>query len=361
MDGLIPRHGTRRWQAVARLLVILCPLGFAGTPARAVDQPASEVVTAHAQTITRTLNGSGQVEPMVIVQIRATSPGTLDRLTLLPGSMVAANQLLAHIGGPRMQTLLTTREQDLYSARARVDAATRKLAIVQRLLAEQLATRQAVVAAESNLAVARAAESTADAQLREAREDRIVRAPAAGTVVAVQAANGEQVSAGETLLTLQPAGQLWIHATFYGADARLLRVGMTGRFEPAGDGGAIAVRIATIASRLAADAGLGVGLVATAPASAAALINGEWGSISLEGPSSRMVVVPTRALILDGGRWWVLVRTPHGDQPQQVTPGPVNGWETSIASGVQPGQQVVVTDAYLEYHRNIAHAYTPSD
>lgn len=339
--------------------MILCTLGSPGTPARAVDRSAGEVATAHTQTITRTLRGYGQVEPIAIVRVRAASPGTLSDLTLLPGSIVAAHQLLAHIGGPRMRALLTAREQDVRSARARADAATRKLAIVQHLLVDQLATRQAVVAAESDLAAARAAESTADARLREAREDGIVRAPAAGTVVAIQAASGEQVSAGETLLTLQPAGQLWIHATFYGADTGLLRVGMTGRFDPAGDGGPIAVRIATIASRLAADAGLGVDLVATAPASAAALINGEWGSISLEGPSSQMVVVPTRALILDGGRWWVLVRTPHGDRPQAVTPGPAQGWQTAIASGVQPGQQVVVTDAYLEYHRSIARAYTP--
>lgn len=298
---------------------------------------------------------------MAIVQVRVSNPGTLDGLTLLPGSIVAATQILAHIGGPRMQALLTAREQDLHRARARAEAATRKLAIVERLLADRLATRQAVVTAQSDLAAARADESTADAQLREIREDRIVRAPVAGTVVAVQAANGEQVSAGQALLTLQPAGRLWIRATFYGADARLLSVDMTGQFQPADGSAAIAVRIATIASRVATDSGLGVGLVATAPTSAAALINGEWGSVSLEGPSSRMVVVPTRALIVDGGRWWVLVRTPHGDQARPVTPGPVHGWETSIASGLEPGQQVVVTDAYLEYHRSIAHAYTPPD
>lgn len=341
--------------------MILCTLGFIGTPAMAADQPASDVATARARSMTHTLSGYGQVEPMAIVQVRTSNPGTLAGLTLLPGSVVAANQVLAQLRGPRMRALLTAGEQALHSSQARADAAKRKLAITERLLADRLATRQAVVAAESDLAAARATESTADAELREVRADRIVRAPAAGTIVAVQVANGEQVSAGQALLTLQPAGQLWIHATFYGADARLLLVGMTGHFRPAGDGATIAVRIATIGPRLAADAGLGVNLVATAPASAAALLNGEWGSVSVEGPSSPMVVVPTRALILDGDRWWVLVRTPHGDEARQVTPGPVHGWETSIASGVEPGEQVVATDAYLEYHRKIAHAYTPPD
>lgn len=374
VDGLIPWRGTRQWRTIARLLAILCTLASTGVPAIAADQPASEVatvhaadqaasevVTANARTITRTLSGYGQAEPMAIVQVRVSNPGTLDGLTLLPGSIIAANQILAHVGGPRVQALLTAREQALHSAQARADAATRKLAIAERLLAERLATRQTVITARSDLAAARAAETTADAQLREVRENRIVRAPATGTVVAVHAANGEEVSAGQTLLTLQPAGQLWIHATFYGADARLLRVGMTGRFQPAGDDAPIAVRIEAIGSRLAADAGLEVDLVATAPASAAALLNGEWGSVSIEGPSRRMVVVPTRALILDGGRWWVLVRTPHGDEARQVTPGPVQGWETTIGSGVTPGQQVVVTDAYLEYYRSIAHAYTAPD
>ena len=74
-----------------------------------------------------------------------------------------------------------------------------------------------------------------------------------------------------------------------------------------------------------------------------------------------MMAVPTRALILDRARWWVLVRTPQGDRQQQVVPGPTSGWTTCIARGLSPGDQVVVENAYLEFHRRIAQRYTPPE
>jgi cobalt-zinc-cadmium efflux system membrane fusion protein len=71
--------------------------------------------------------------------------------------------------------------------------------------------------------------------------------------------------------------------------------------------------------------------------------------------------VPTSALVLDRGRWWVLVRTARGDRPQPVVPGPALGWRTWIAAGLRAGQQVVAKDAFLKYHRDIAQSYQPPD
>ncbi|MFH1816381.1 MAG: efflux RND transporter periplasmic adaptor subunit [Pseudomonadota bacterium] len=336
-------------------------LAAVGPRAIAADAQLGDVVTVHVQTVAGALSAYGQIEPIAIAQVRAVDPGTLTGLQVVPGSVVAAGETLARIGGPRMQSLLTAREQTLRSARAREDAADRALTIVKRQFAAQLATRQAVDAAQSDLAAAHAAVQTADAQLREARDVQTVRAPAAGTVIAVQAANGEQISAGQTLLTLQPAGHLWIRAAYYGSNIVLLRAGMTGRFQLSGEGKAIPVKVAAIAPGLAADAGLRVGLVPTASDLPAWWVNGQWGTVILEGPSRQMVAVPTTALILDRGAWWVLVHTPKGNTPQQVVPGPTQGWQTWIVSGLEPGQQVVVQDAFLEYHRGIARSYQPPD
>ncbi len=361
MDGLTHTPKPRRLRPGVSLLVACCLIGAPGMPAMAAEPPAGDVVTVHAQAVPQVLSAYGQVEPIAVVQVRAVDPGTLNDLHVVPGSVVSAGQALARIGGPRMRSLLTAREQSLGSARARADAASNALQIVRRQFATQLATRQAIDAAQSELAAARAAVQTADAQLREARDLQIVRAPTAGTVIEVQAADGEQTAAGQAILTLQPAGRLWIRAEYYGAEATQLRPGMTGRFQPSGEGKAIPVKVAAIASGLAADAGLRVGLVSTGPGSPPWWVSGQSGTVTLEGPTGRMIAVPTTALVLDRGRWWVLVHTPKGDEPQQVVPGPVQGWKTWIASGLRPGQQVVVTDAFLEYHRGIARSYTPPD
>lgn len=357
MDRLTFTFRPRRRGAIA-----LCAAGLLGVAsAAAADAIANDFITVHAQTVAHSLRAYGQVEPTAVIQVRAVNPGTLSGLRVVPGSAVAKGEVLARIGGPRMGSLLTARAQTLRSARSREEAAGRALGIAQHQLAVQLATRQAVDAAQSELAAAHAAAQTADARLREARDLQTVRAPAAGTVIEVQAADGEQTTAGQTLLTLQPAGKLWIRAAYYGADAALLHVGMTGRFRPSGDGEALPVRIVAISSSLAADGGLGVGLVPTSPALPRWWASGQWGTLALVGPSRSMVEVPTQALILDRGRWWVLVHTDQGNKPQEVVPGPAHGWLTAIASGLQPGQQVVVTDAFLQYYRGIARSYTAPD
>lgn len=361
LKRLTRKSGFLLRQAVVSLLAASCMLAAGNTPAMAADTNVGDVATVRVQSVTRSLSAYGQIEPIAIVQVRAVDPGTLSGLHAMPGSVVAADEVLARIGGSRMRSLLTAREQALRSARVHEEAASRLQGIVQRQFASQLATRQAVDAAQSDLAAVHAAVQTADAQLREAKDLQIVRAPTAGTVIAVQAANGDQTSTGETLLTLQPTGHLWIRASYYGADTALLRTGMIGHFQPSGDGKAIPVKVVALSPGLAADSGLRIGLIPTTSVPPPGWMNGQWGTVTLEGPSHRMVAVPTTALILDRGAWWVLVRTPQGDKPQKVVLGRSQGWQTWIASGLQPGQQVVVQDAFLEYHRGIAQSYQPPD
>ena len=361
MDGLIITAGRRLRRAAAALLAILCVFGATGAPASPPDAESGDVVVAQAQPLTHILRAYGQIEPIALVQVRTADPGTLEGLRVVPGDTVVAGETLARLSGPRMQALLIARVQLLRSARAREGTASRTLNILRHQLAAQLATRQAVDSAQSDLVAAQAAVQTAAAQLREARTLQAVRAPASGTVMAVHAANGEQARVGETILTLQPAGKLWIHAAFYGGDAALLRVGMTGRFQPSVGGDAIPVKVAAIASNLEPDGGRSVGLLPLSPVASTSWVNGQWGALVLQGPSQVMVVVPTTALILDRGTWWVLIHTAQGNKPQKVVPGPTRGWETSIVSGLTPGQQVVVQDAFLKYHRGIAQSYQPPD
>lgn len=312
-------------------------------------------VAAQQQTFPVQYTAYGQVEPTSIVNVRIVEAGTLSDLHVLPGSTVAANEVLARVKGPQMRTLLTQRETALQSAQARLQAATRALAIARDQLARQLSTKQALDTAASELAAARAAEQTAQVQLAETRGQQVVTAPVAGSVIAVQAANGEQARAGDTLLTIQPRGPLWVRAKYYGADASALHIGMTGHFAPAGGGASVPVSVINIAS---VDGSLQAGLVAS---SQAHWVSGQWGTVTLDGPPVSYVMVPTAALILDRGEWWVLVHTQKGDEPRRVVPGPAQGWQTRIVSGLRPGEHVVAQDAFLDYHRGIAGSYQPPD
>lgn len=347
-----------RLTAAGLILPLLFCLGGTG-PAWAADATQPAVVTVQPKVFSPQLKAYGQVVPTALIKVRVVDAGVLRDLRVLPGSVVTAGEVLARVSGWRMQSLLTQRETAVRSTQARLVAANQALTIARDQLAVQLGTRQVVDAATSELASARAALQTAQAQLNEARNLRVFKAPAAGSVVSVQAADGEEVSPGDTIVTIQPAGKLWILAEYYGAAAGALRVGMRGSFQPAGGGDAVAVQVVTVASAIGADGGTRVGLSAAQATGAAPWVSGQWGTVTLDGPAQSMLAVPTAALILDRGNWWVLVRTVHGDQPRQVVPGPTRGWQTWIASGLRIGDQVVAQDAFLEYHRGIANSYQP--
>lgn len=344
--------GCRR--AALAPLLLLCVAAHAQTPGRAGGTPAAApgptTLTVRARRIAQTFRAYGEVKPVAVTRMRAVEPGVVRRL-VLPGEPVRAGQVLAVLGGPQAEGLLAAR-------RGALRAASIQLAADRRKLAAQLVTRQTLAADEAAFAAARG-------QLRVAVQTLTLRAPAGGQVLAVHAADGEQVAAGQRILTLQTS-RPWLSATFYGAQALQLRPGMKGRFQPV-SGGAIPVRVRTVSQALGPGGGEQVGLV-PAPqgrhAGAAlrtAWRSGQWGTVTLTGAARSMIAVPTRALILDRARWWVVVRTAHGDRRQQVVPGPTHGWMTYVASGLKPGERVVVENAFLEFHRGISQRYTPPD
>lgn len=363
----------REWRqaALAAALMLSGLAAHAQTPdhsGRAAPMAATAgSVTVQARPITATYSAYAQVQPIAPLLVRAVEPGIVAQMSVVPGSTVKAGESLARLTGPEIESLLVHRRGAVRSARSRLAAARRNLAIDRRQLATQLSTQQAVAAAQSAVAAARAAFNTAQAQLHVAREMRTLRAPSAGTVLAVNASEGERVAAGQTVLTLQTNSRLWLRAVYYGADAAAVRIGMTGQFQPASGAARVAVRVVAVSAAIAADGGQSVGLVAaersapTGRAAAAPWLNGERGTVILTGPTKRLIAVPSRALVLDQARWWVLVRTSKGLQRRAVVPGPTRGWETFIEQGLSPGEHVVVENAYLEFHRGIAQRYTPPD
>lgn len=361
LPGLADRRSARRGRWATWLIAISGCCVAAGAFASTANTAVRDAVTVRMQPLTHSLRAYAQVEPTAVIRVRAAEAGVLGDLQVLPGSPVTRGEVLAKLGGPSMQALLVARAAALRSAQAREAAAAKVLAIAHQQLATHLGTRQQIETAQSELAAAQSALRTAQTQLEEAHRLQTLRAPAAGTVIAVNAANGEQALPGETVVTMLPAGKLWIRAAFYGADAGMLHPGMSGLFHPAGGDAPIPVRVAEIAPNLAPDGGRSVGLVPVSPAASAAWISGEWGEVALDGTTRQLAVIPTAALILDRGHWWVLVRSPQGDRPRQVIPGPARGWQTWIVSGLHPGEQVVAQDAFLEYHRGIAQTFQPPD
>ena len=327
------------------------------TAARLSSDPA--YVTAEAATLAPRLEGYGQVRPISTLPVNAAEQGTLAGLSVLPGMHVRTGEALAHLSGPAIQSALQQGEADVRSAQAQLTAAQKSLAIEREQLRSHLSTRASVQQAESTVAQARRNFENAQSRLEAVREMMTLSAPANGTVLAINASDGQLVGAGQAVATLQTTGRLWLRASYYGDGLSLIRIGMAGVFSPADGSRPIAVRVRTLSGAMSAGEGEAIGLMPAV--SSARWRNGEFGSVTLDLPPRKLVAVPTRALILDQGKWWVLVHTPQGDHPQQVVPGPARGWNTFLESGVSAGSRVVVGDAYLRFHRGISKTYQPPD
>lgn len=316
-------------------------------------------VAARARTVVVSLQGFARVEPVALLRLKAGQTGTVAGLKVLPGEVLKAGAVLGYLEGPVAQAALARRRSAVAGAEAALTAARKILALERQKEASHLGTLKEVYQAETSQAEARARLDTARAQLRAAQEALTLRAPATGRVLNVEAAAGERMETGQTLLTLQPAGGLWLRADFFGTEAATVRVGMTGRFAPAAGGLVIPVAVRTVIGTTRPGGGLPVGLAATVPAPGWRI--GEAGTVTLAGGRRTGVAVPTRALILDQGKWWVLVATSRGRRPQEVVPGASHGTWTVIAQGLEAGTKVVVENAYLEFHREFSRHYQAPD
>lgn len=344
-----------------RLFRIAGAAALAFSPAvwTAAQTNNADVVTAQVRQVSRHLVAYGQVEPIRVVPVAAAEPGVVTGLKVRPGMHVRAGQELAHLTGPAIGALLDQREANVRSAQAQLDAAEKSLAIQKQQLPSHLTTRQAVHQAESAEAQARTGLDNAQSELTSLRQMMTVSAPTDGIVIALNSADGALVAADQPILTLQPGNGLWLRAMYYGADLAAIRVGMTGQFAPADGSKPISVRVSSVPGALTPGGGESI---AMAPLNAkTAWLNGESGTVTLYMPPRSLVAVPTRALVLNQGKWWVMVHTPQGDHPQAVVPGPAEGWDTAIESGLAPGTTIVVNNAYLLFHSAISEQYQIPD
>lgn len=319
----------------------------------------ADLVTVQSRMESSPLVAYAHVAPVSLVPVSAAETGVITGLSVRPGTRVRTGQVLARLSGPAIDSLVVQSQAQVRGAQSQLDASEKSLAIAREQLPSHLATRQQVQQAESALAQARSALVNAQSRLSTVRELMTVRSPSDGIVLQLNSADGALVSAGQPILAIEPAKGLWLLADYYGADLRAIRVGMAGQFAPADGGAPLKVKVVSIPGTLAAGGAESIALEAVG--ANAAWINGESGAVTLELPARQMIAVPTRALVLNQGKWWVMVHTAAGNRAQEVVLGPTKGWDTLIVRGLAPGAKVVVNDAYLLFHASIAEQYQIPD
>lgn len=344
-----PHTSARRRMLCAAVMLMALP----------VCGQSNGTVIAQRVPATPHLHAYAQVVPVSTLRLNAAETGVLSRLIVTPGMHVHAGQVLATLRGPEIDSLILEQQAGLRNAKAQLRNAETALSILREQLRAHLSTRQSVQQAMSAEASARAALQTIQSRLRATRQMAQIIAPSDALVLSLEGASGERVSAGQPIVTLQPSSALWLRASFYGGNTAQIHPGMTGLFTPAGGSKPIPVLVRSI-SGVTNPSGSEYVMMAAANASSS-WQSGQFGTVTLNLPATQVIAIPTRALILSQGSWWVMVHTPHGDQPRKVIPGPARGWTTSILSGLRAGEPVVVQNAYLLFESKIADRYQIPD
>ncbi len=373
--------------AVAGVLVVLAAIAaarLAGSRRNADVAGAGYSLQAiERRDIAQTVEATGTVEPVEVVEIKSKASGQIVRMPVEVGSMVHAGQLLAQIDTVNVQNQYDEAAAALDAARIAANVSASALRRSDTLFTRALvpaADHETAQTTDANARSALAKARSAFEIARQALADATVRAPSDGTVIEQDATRGQVIasvtasaSGGTTLLRMADLGRVQVralvpetdiagvkpgveakvtvdaypHRTFAGRvlkvepqatvqqsvtlfpvlvtidnHERLLLPGMNGEVVIGVASRADAVAVPLEAVRSAREA-----------STAASALGLDAGAVSAS------LASPPRA---GGGDDVVFVRTASGLEPRVVTLGVSDDDYGEVLAGVKPGEQVAL-------------------
>jgi Cu(I)/Ag(I) efflux system membrane fusion protein len=278
-------------------------------------------VTRGASALRIAAVGSVVIDENRIAVVEARAAGWVERLEVrAEGETVRAGQVVARVYSPDL------------------------LAVQEELaLARKLDDPALVSAAQSRLKLL-----NVDPAAQPQRRTPIV-APQSGVVTELLVRQGAQVTPGMPLMKLADLSKVWMAVEVPESQSAGLSVGQPAEARLRGWPGrtfsgtvdhvypVLDAGTRTVRARVAFDNAEG------------ALKPGMYADVTLFGGGDQEEsLVPTEAVIRTGTRTVVLVAEAQGRyRPVQVTLGPERGDQVVVRSGVEPGQQVVVSGQFL--------------
>ena len=297
---------------------------------------------------------AGEVRARVETRMGFRVGGKLTLRAVDAGQRVAAGQVLAAIDPQDYQLSAQAAQAQLLSAQSQRDVALADYKRYESLRSQgfisgaELERREAgLKAAEAALVQAR---SQAQAQGNQVGYARL-QATSAGVVTALEAEVGQVLSAGQAVVRLAHDGprdavfsvpEQAVQAFKIGQIMQAQIMGSTevlqGRVREVGASADPVTRTFTVKLALEASERLPLGATVNvqAPKSPAAA-------------TGQAIQLPTTALRQEGENTavWVLDESSMTVRSQAVTLGPVQAQQVAIASGLQPGQKVVVAGVHV--------------
>ena len=316
------------------------------------------------------LRAHGTVQPAREVTVFPQVAGEVIEINpvLIPGGRFEAGTMLVRINPVDFELAVRQRETDVATAKAALDLEMGQQAVAKReyeLLGETIPEENRdLVLRQPQLARARAALAAAEAALDLAKLDlhrTVIRAPFNATLRARQVNVGMLANLNTALVTLTGSDEYWIELTLPVDQLRWVRIpdaegapGSTVRVASASSGQGTESRTGTVLRLLPdveSNGRLARMLVSvsdprsTQPANAGKppLILGDYVRAEIEGVGLPRAVALERRVFRDGDSVWLM------NEQKQLEIRPVTvAFRTPsrmlVTAGLEPGEQVVVTD-----------------
>jgi membrane fusion protein, macrolide-specific efflux system len=323
---------------------------------------ATRLVSASVGTVSQTVSASGTVQPATSLDLNFTNGGVLTAVNVKAGDKVKEGQVLATIDQAKAKVALEMAQANLAAAQQKLDQAKNPPATPQ----DPAPTVDAVAVAQAKAGVNQAALNVSDAQ--KALEATTLRAPAAGTISAVNFSVGQTVGGGGNSTSSSSSSSSGngsssnsskAFATLLDLDHMVVKVGF-----PEADAGKVAagqpvsLTIDSLPGERLTGSVASIDTVSTVVSNVVtynAIVSfdsvpsgvkpGMTANVSVIAASREGVVsVPSGAISTEGGASTVTVRTADGkDETRTVVTGLKGDGTTEITSGLDAGEQVVMS------------------
>ncbi|MDN2677774.1 efflux RND transporter periplasmic adaptor subunit [Janthinobacterium sp. SUN033] len=313
-----------------------------------------QIAAVLEQDIATQTEAPGSIEAMPEKLVKITPPlaGRITRLQRALGDSVKAGDPLFTLDSAELSAAYA----DDSKARSALLQARQELERQKTLFEAEIAARKEYEAAQATFAQAGSdAQASADklaqygAGARGSRRDYVLRSPIAGTVIAMEGAQGgywNDINA--PVMTVADLSTVWLSANVAERDLAQVAVGQTTSITvDAWPGKAFEGKVAYVGAVLDPETRTVKVRVAIDNRSGA-FKPGMFAHAGFAGASRRALLVPASALLQSGPSTRVMVeRSALVFSPRAVEVGASHGDQVEIVSGLRAGERIVVKEGVL--------------
>lgn len=291
------------------------------------------------------LNGS--LEGQTSAAISAKISGRIEQVMVQEGQQVKAGDPLVRLESVELSNSVRTAQEAVTKAQVNYDLAMTDYNRYQRLFTVGAVSQQVLDSAAAKVKTAQADLSSAAAGQNNAQQQYgygVITAPVDGVVSNVTATIGQVVSPGAALMTVQDINQVYAVVNIEQKDIGLVKTGEKAGVTVDAYGDKVFEGIVDVMNPEAGTSNRMFRTKIKINNADSSLKAGMFAKVQLAtGDAKQVLTVPQAAVIQKQGLYYVFTAENNKAVRHQVEIGDVSGDVIQISSGLQPGDQVIIS------------------